>query len=363
MENQHQHLSPATQTSKHTKPASKKRKKKRFNTPLLVLGVILAVFLLVVLAGYLAFHSVYSSMNIQQRDNLVQVSAAWTPEESESEEIPEGAEVLTAEEAEALDRELMENVNNNELFEDKNVYNILLLGNDTRGTGMNERTDVMLLVSINTSTKQITMTSFLRDIYIYIPGYYSQRLNAANVFGGPGLTIDTIEQNFGISIDNYAQVNFIAFVDIIDTLGGVDVYLSAAEAQVVGCGYDAGDYHLNGDQALAYCRIRYLDSDFGRTQRQQKVLTSLWTAVKDDLSLSTATSIMQTVLPQVTTDLSQADCLNLALIATQIGNYSLSTQQVPTSGTYYLTMINGMSVLRVDFDANKSMLLSSIYAQ
>lgn len=331
----------------------------------IVLGVVLAVVLILLLSVFFVFRHFYNSMNIQPQ---LQESPAYsdpitiTLEDliEEEEEPEEGALVLTDEETTELDAELQANVADNELFGNDDVYNILLLGNDSRADTINERTDVMLLVSINTTTEDIMLTSFLRDIYLYIPGYFSHRLNTANALAGPDLTVATIEQNFGIDIDSYAQVNFYAFVDIIDTLGGVDLYLTGAEARVVGCGYDEGTYHLDGAQALSYCRIRKLDSDFGRTARQRKLLEALWEDLKDS-SATQAYSIMTSVLPEVTTNLTQADCLNLLAIATQISDYDLYSTSIPIDGAYSFAMISGMSVLKLNFSENIDYLRYFIY--
>lgn len=358
------HTNKNTHVSSRRSPrASKPRKKGR--TTIIILSVLVGLVLLILLGAFLVFESIYGSMNIQKGDlnpsELLQIDLDSILN-AEEEEPVEGAVTLTQEEADALQQELMDNIANNELLEDSNVYNILLLGNDSRSNNINERSDVMLLVSINTESKGIVLTSFMRDIYIYIPGYFSHRLNTANALAGPSLTVDTIEQNFGIAIDNYAEVNFIAFAEIIDTLGGVDIELTAAEAQVVGCGYDAGTYHLNGDQALSYCRIRKLDSDFNRTERQRKLLMALWGDM-NNISLTEAYSLMNTILPQVTTDLSQSDCLNLLALVTQISDYDLYSTRIPADGTYTLTMIDGMSVIRTDISANHDHLMNYIYNQ
>lgn len=306
-------------------------------------------------------------MNIQTQTTSPEYTASITlssddfPEPTQ-EEPEDGAAILTEEETKALDEELQQRAAEHELFRNDDVYNILLLGNDSRSDNINERTDVILLVSINRKTEEIMLTSFLRDIYLYIPGYFSHRLNTANALAGPDLTVETIEQNFAIDIDSYAEVNFTAFVNIIDTLGGVELYLSAAEAQVIGCGNSDGTYHLSGDEALSYCRIRNLDSDFGRTERQRNLLKALWADLKNT-SLTQAYSLAEDVLPQVTSDLSPADCLNLLAIAAQISDYKLYSTQIPADDTWSFAMIDGMSVLRLDFEKNIDYLQSFIYGE
>lgn len=377
-------------TGRHSQPlgtagknTSRKRKKKGLSAGAIVC-LILGIILLLLLAVYLVFFHFYSSMNI--RRGPVAVSEAYEfAEESEfffaGEDVDMNAEVLSQEDQAALDAALENRTQSVEFPNNENVYNILLLGNDTRGSGVNERTDAMVLVSINKDTRQIVMSSFLRDIYAYIPGWGNNRLNAANVFGGPELTVQTIEQNFGVDIDNYAQVNFYAFIDIVDILGGVDVELSNSEIREMNEKmqevnwfmhkndaylYDhnisggAGSYHLDGAQTLAYCRVRYADSDFGRTERQRIVLEQIWSKAKA-MSLTEATNLLGQILPQVTTDLSQTDCLGLLASALQMLNYEMKALHIPSDNSYSLAMINGMSVLSIDMDSNSQLLQDSIY--
>lgn len=341
-------------------PEDSPKKKRTF---LIFFLVLMGLLFLVLLGVFMVFHHFYASMNIQTREEINATYETVDPSivlDGELEDPVEGAAILTEEEVATLDEQLKEGVAANEIFENKDVYNILLMGNDSRANNISERTDAMILVSINTATKKIYLTSFLRDVYLYIPGYGNQRLNAANVVGGPSRTVDTIEQNFGISINNYAEVNFIAFENIIDALGGVDIYLTTAEAKHLALGSSGGTYHLNGEKALSYCRIRVLDSDFGRTERQRKVLQTLWADMRD-ISLSNAYDLMEIILPQVTTDVTQADCLNLLSIATQIFDYELVSHSIPATGTYQITMIKGMSVIVADMEENSAILRTTVY--
>lgn len=274
----------------------------------------------------------------------------------------EGAAVLTEDEVARLDETLREGVAANEIFENRDVYSILLMGNDSRANDIAERTDAMILVSINTATGRIYLTSFLRDLYVHIPGLGSQRLNAANVVGGPGLAVDTIEQNFGISINNYAEIGFITFENIIDTLGGVDIYLTSAEARYLEIGETGGTYHLSGQDALTYCRIRSLDSDFVRTERQRDLLKTLWTDIQG-ISLTEACGLMEVILPQVTTDVTETDCLNLISIATEIPDYEIISHSIPATGTYEITMVKDMSVIVADMEENSAILRTTVYGK
>jgi LCP family protein required for cell wall assembly len=264
-----------------------------------------------------------------------------------------------------------------------NVFNILLLGNDSRAEDTSGRTDTMILVSINKETKKIVLTSFMRDMYLYIPGYDGyQRLNAANVYGGVSMTEATIEQNFNIHIDRYVEVDFYTFIDAVNTLGGVDVTLTDDDIEEMNLKmqevnsymynhddahlYDdnissgAGDYHLDGAQTLAYCRLRYVDDDFGRTQRQRDVLGQLWNEAKSSSPVKTY-RLMKNVLPQVTSDLKGGECLKLLFSMLRMKNYELVSQRVPASGTFSDKVIDDMDVLSVDLPANITILQNAIY--
>lgn len=290
-----------------------------------LLGALMVLVLLLLFGSALLFRQLYTAMDIQPQSS---------PSAAEAEALPSGGD----------------------------IYNLLLLGNDSRSGDTNERTDAMLLVSVNRDTETITLVSFLRDIYLPIPGYYAHRLNTANVLGGPTLTVETIEENFRIDIHGYAAVNFSAFMAIVDTLGGVELSLSADEARVVGCGESAGVYHLTGEQALSYCRIRSLDSDFGRTERQRKLLDALWQDAKDT-SLSDAYSLMTELLPQITTDLSAAECLSLLATAARMDDYTLRSARIPADGTWADAFIDGMAVLELDFESNAGYLQKLLYGE
>lgn len=161
----------------------------------------------------------------------------------------------------------------------KNQINILILGSDKRPYEGGFRTDVILMVTVNFDKQTINLTSFPRDLYVYLPGLYSDRINSAQFRGGFELMADTFEYNFGVRPDYYAMLNFYGFEDIINTLGGVDVQVAQTLTDHRD-GYgnytiSPGTVHMNGDTALWYVRARYTTSDFDRTRRQQEVLQAV----------------------------------------------------------------------------------------
>lgn len=278
------------------------------------------------------------------------------------------------------DDKIKENIEKNatEIVYDENVYNVLLIGTDTRNNSERGRSDTMILVSINKESKEIYMTSFMRDSYVAIPGKYNNRINASYAFGGPELLMDTIEQNFKIKIDKYVRVNFFSFMEVIDAVGGVEITVSDDEVRVLNnyvtelnglLGKDpddgklasGGTYNLNGKQALGYCRIRYVgNADFQRTQRQRDVMKKIFEKAKK-LSLSEMDDFLNILLPKITTNIQEGEIFGLLLNAPMYLGYDLKEMRVPADGTYSFMTVNRMSVLGIDFDKNIEMLRKNIY--
>lgn len=340
---------------------------------------ILLVILLLILGGYLIFNNYYNKMN-----HKAQTETSLNSEEIESInkelESEESGEDSPEHEVQSIEDQILENLKNNatELVSDGDVFNILLIGTDNRENVAGSRSDSMIVISINKKTKEITMTSFMRDSYVSIPEHGNNRLNAAYAYGGPSLLIDTIESNFKIDINRYAQVDFYAFIDIINAFGGIDMEISEEEMKVINDytgevnrlqGVDKnsskltnfGLVHLDGKQALSYARIRYVgNADFGRTERQRKVLSALFTKAKD-AGIVELKNLFDMVLPQVTTDLTQGECFSLLLDLSNYKNYEIISNRVPYDGAWSSARIRGMAVLSLDFDKNISQLQKDIY--
>lgn len=232
--------------------------------------------------------------------------------------------------------------------DDDNLFNILLIGQDRRPEEGRQRSDVMILCSFNYETNELAMISFLRDLYVQIPGYSANRLNAAYAFGGFPLIKETFNENFGISVDGCLEVDFDSFKTIIDILGGVDIELTAAEAQIIGGDAHEGFCQLNGEQALVYTRIRKIDSDFQRTERQRKLLSSVFTKMKN-CTMAELMALVNQVLPLMTTDMSDDILLSFAAnLASSLSELKIENYGVPSQGNYRNETINGMAVLVPD---------------
>lgn len=261
------------------------------------------------------------------------------------------------------------------------VVNVLLIGNDSRENGEDGRSDAMILLSVSNKTKKIYMTSLLRDMYVDIPGHDGNRLNAAYSFGGAELLMETIEQNLDITVNRYVLVNFEAFASLVDAVGGIELELTSEEIEYVN-GYlveyniltdrpqgtdnmdtsVSGLVHLNGPQALAYSRNRYLGTDFGRTDRQRKVLTAVIRKLPSTL-VSNPKGLMDGLLPNLTTNLTRGECFSLSLMAGKMLTYDIESDSIPQPGTYRDVTIRKMSVLEVDFDTNIRYLKEKLYGE
>ncbi|MBQ3045879.1 MAG: LCP family protein [Clostridia bacterium] len=240
--------------------------------------------------------------------------------------------------------------------ENGGLFNILLIGQDKRPGEGRQRADTMILCSFNPETNELAVISFLRDLYVQIPGYSDNRLNAAYAYGGFPLIRQTFEQNFGITADGCLEVDFDSFEKIIDILGGVDIELTAAEAKIVGGDAHEGVCLLDGEHALTYARIRKIDSDFQRTERQRKVLSSVFTKMKDS-SMTELMSLVSEILPLITTDMADEDLLSFAAsLAASLSELKVENYGIPSQGNYRNETINGMMVLVPDLYEIKKLL-------
>lgn len=237
-----------------------------------------------------------------------------------------------------------------------NVVTILLLGVDRR---KNEpaRTDSIILCTLNKTQNTITLTSMMRDMYVRIPGYKSNRINVPYVLGGTSLLRKTLQYNFGIEVDGCVEVDFAHFQDLIDLLGGIEIELSSAEANYItketGKRIKSGVQMLTGEQALWFSRFRGTASgDLARTNRQRIVLSTLLREYKSK-SMTELLGLLDDILPMVTTDLSQNDILGYFKdFFPMLASAEIVSKRIPVDDTYYLAMIDGMSVVVPDISKN-----------
>ncbi len=247
--------------------------------------------------------------------------------------------------------------------ERQGIVNILLVGQDRLPGQGRQRSDSMILVSFNTNTNNITMVSFLRDSYVHIPGKAPQKLNAAYAFGGFKLLNETLAVNFGVHVDANVEVDFDGFEGIINLLGGVDISLTEKEANYMnnswGFSVTPGMNHMDGHTALFYSRIRMIDSDAHRANRQRTVLTALINKYKSK-GITEMLGILEEILPLITTDMNNDEIVGyLWDLFPMLSTSTIGSQQIPATGTYENMNVGNVTSTKVmDMEANIAILNS-----
>ena len=266
-----------------------------------------------------------------------------------------------------------------ELNEHDNVMNILLIGTDERTTHYNakSRADSMILVSINKDKNTVRLVSLERGIGVPIlAGKYEGEYDLlTHIFrwGGADLLIDTVEYCFNVQCDHYVRLNFAAVKDIVDAVGGVDIELSAAEAGHLGLSYHinsttgkqqplrVGVNHLDGGNALAYARLRSIDSDWQRVGRQRKVILAVVDALKGS-TIWQLNNLADTVLPLIQTNLTKLEISELLLYAPHFLTSEFDQMTIPKQGTYGGMNIRlGAGAFAVDYEINNEILRKFLY--
>lgn len=246
------------------------------------------------------------------------------------------------------------------------IVNILLIGQDRREGEETARSDSMILCTYHRKTGNVTMTSFLRDLYVPIPGHHNNRINAAYSEGGAALLDRTLRENFDLHIDGNVEVDFSQFSQIIDLLGGVQLELREDEAAEInketGSGLSAGVQVLNGEQALTYARIRKLDADgdFSRTSRQRKLMNALLGSYRN-IKWKDLLPLIDELLPLISTDMNYGRLVLLAMeILPKLSDAQITSQRIPADGTFTDEKIDGMLVLSADLEANRQLLRETL---
>ena len=240
------------------------------------------------------------------------------------------------------------------------VLNILLFGLDRRSKNEASRSDTIIIASIDTKNKTVKLSSIMRDLYLAIPGKSDNRINAAYAFGGPELAIRTVNKNFNMDITRYVTVDFFGLPDIVDKIGGVDINVNKDEISLLNI-TKPGLQHLNGTQALAYARIRYVgNNDFERTERQRTVLTALFDKAKSQ-GISKVAALAAVVIPYIETNISKSEMMDFGIKVMGFGKTNLQQLRIPADGTYKNKTINGMQVLVPDLQKNTDLLHKFIF--
>ncbi len=285
------------------------------------------------------------------------------------------------------------NVDNLSVYEglDPNWHNILLLGSDVRVLTETSRTDTMIICSINNKTGEVKLSSIMRDTAISIPGHGTQRMNSAFFYGGPELAVKTVNELFNMNIEHYVLVDFNGFANIAEAMGGITMDITKSELDQINHNvaeqylglvnqgkmeYDAAErefwkivltdagngIHLNGMQTLGYARIRKIDSDFARVERQQKVLNKLMEKSKG-LGALEIFNLLTQCKDYFKTNISILDIASTAELVLNRKDFSQAqTMRLPVLGTYKEEKRNDIAMLYdMDLDANRIKLHGFIY--
>ena len=354
-----------------------KRKKKMSKKKKLLIVLLVFVILLVIgciTAVAIIFHYI-DKVEVEDPKKAFPIVDSIVDDDLTSE--PDSPPEVIEKANKKIDENLAKNAT--EIISDDNVINVLLIGTDSRSNDDRGRSDSMILVSVNKNTKQVIMTSFLRDIYCNIPDIENTRLNHAYAYGGPDLLIKTLESNFKVRIDRYVRVNFYSFCDVVDSVGGVDIDVTDEELYYVNLGVQeinalkglplddgklssAGKYSLNGRQALAYSRIRYVGTDFARSQRQRTVLEQIIKKMKG-LSLGELSDLLDVLLPQLATNMTEGEMFSFVVDSPVYLKYKVVQNRIPADGTWSFITVRQMSVIDVNFDENIDELRRVIYGK
>ena len=337
----------------------RKKKTSWQRTVLTVLAVVFGVILALMIGATIFINAmlnkiprvdkVESTLSLSEIESIANETDPDLPDDYE--EMDPDDVTMPSEDAELIEKE-------------DHIINILLIGQDNYG-GIRSRSDSMILCTVNLDQKTLLMTSFLRDMYIDIPeyngkSYEDNRLNTCYMYGGSGLLCEALKLNFGVQVDHTIEVDFSRFASIVNVMGGVGIELTTAEANHLKNGAVPGYNVLNGSQALAYARIRKLDSDFGRTNRQRKVIEALLGKVKD-MDLNQIKDLINTVFPLVSTDMTNAEIITYAITFFPIlKDLQITSQAIPAQGTYRSAYIRGMAVILPDYEANRKILQETL---
>ncbi|MEJ9221250.1 LCP family protein [Paenibacillus glucanolyticus] len=240
-------------------------------------------------------------------------------------------------------------------WEGKERINILLIGGDSRGDDAG-RSDTMLVASIDPVTKRAHLFSLLRDTYVEIPGHGKGRLNSAFAYGGIELTRQTIGDLLDLPIHKYVYTDFVGFIALVDSLGGVDIevekdmyYTSKADKHMYDIDLKQGLQHLDGKMALQYVRFRHdAKSDFARTERQRILMTEVAKKMQTTNSLIKLPGILDSIAPYIETDLSPKEMLKLMALGFDVNLDKIDQQQLPPFSLLSNEKVGRAQVLGVD---------------
>ena len=258
-----------------------------------------------------------------------------------------------------------------DIKEYKMIENNLLIGLDGTNDKLPKRSDTMIILTIDKLNKSLKLTSLARDTLVKIPGRGEEKLTHAYAYGQEELLMQTINENFDLDIKDYAVVNFKSFIDIVDIIGGVDINVNEKEIhhlnevikECYGVNHEdtknieyitsSGNHNLNGYQALAYARIRKLDTIYKRDERQRLILTNIAHKLSD-VSISKYPQIAKSILRHIKVNIAFNKIIDLAFIAHELASYDISQLEFPISEYREEGRIGEKGTYVVKWDKNKN---------
>ena len=333
--------------------------KKKKSGCLVFLIVVLALVLVLLIAAAVGMNYIFGRLGRFENPTPEGETVQMIPDETETDpqENVEGLESVDASDVVFETVDVLEG----------EMINIMLIGQDRRPGEDRARSDSMILVTLNKEKNTIQLTSFMRDLYVQIPGYMDTRLNAAYRYGGTDLMNETFKVNFGLEIDGNVMVDFDEFTEIIEIVGGINIYMDGNEAHYmnkwVDGNFQKGMNYLDADQALAFVRMRYLSGgDYGRTDRQRRVIMAIAESLRD-ADLKTIFNLIDQVLPHIVTNLTDAQILEYATTGLSIlgGGGQMQTFRIPQDDAHYNANIRGMAVLVPNLEMCREDLKEFIY--
>ncbi|GAA0770792.1 hypothetical protein GCM10008908_14110 [Clostridium subterminale] len=273
-----------------------------------------------------------------------------------------------------IKKDVAEKVQTSEI---KDILNIAILGVDEAENDVG-RSDALMIATFDPVHKKLKITSIMRDTYVDIPENGKDKINHAFAYGGPQLSIKTLNQNFGLNIKDYVKINFEELEGLVDAIGGIDIELSDKEIVEVNdyivrvskalnlptnrlVKSESGKVHLDGFQTLGYCRIRSTDNgDFDRTERHRKIMTEMFNKISNAGTAELA-SMATKLLPYVETSLSNKEIINLAANVLNLGTKNIEQERFPRDDYSKNSDINGVFYLCYDEDYTEQQIHEYIF--
>lgn len=251
----------------------------------------------------------------------------------------------------------------------KDIINILVMGTDARDVTIERgRSDTMLIVSYNKKTAEVKLVSMLRDALVPIQDHDWNRLNTAYAFGGAGLAINTMNDLFGLDLQNFVVIDFTGAAEFIDKIGGVDVTLTQAEvnyySNFINQDLVVGVNHMDSTLAMTHMRNRSTDNDFGRARRQRDVIMAVMKKITTGMSITEISNLIDYAMTIVKTNIPATTLVSLAAsILADASKLTFSSQQVPYADSYQFAWYKQMAILSFDIDEAAKRVNEFIYGK